>query len=71
MNWTGGHHDTMITEVSENVGVRGRREWRITKNAVKMKSETQVLRTFMGVGGFGRTCFNKMPGELTLKGGLI
>ncbi len=38
------------------------------KNTVKMKSETQVLRTFMGVGGFGRTCFNKMPGELTLWG---
>lgn len=40
------------------------------KNAVKMKSETQVLRTFMRVGGFGRTCLNKTPGELTLKGEL-
>lgn len=59
MNWTGGNHDTMTTEVSENVGVRGWSEWRITKNAVKMKSETQVLRIFMGVGGFGRTCLNK------------
>lgn len=29
------------------------------KKAVKIKSETQVLRTFTGVGGFGRTCLKK------------
>lgn len=54
MNWTGGHHDAMITEVNKNTGVGGQREWRKTK-----KAETQVLRTFNGVGGFGTTCLNK------------
>lgn len=60
----------MITEVSKNVGVRGRREWRTTKKAVKMKSETQGLKTFTGVGVFGRTCLNKNTRGTDNEGGI-
>lgn len=40
------------------------------KKAVKIKSETQVLRTFTDVGGFGRTCLNKNARGLNIEGGI-
>lgn len=40
------------------------------KKAVKMKSETQVLRTFTDVGGFGRTWLNKNARGTNIEGGI-